>query len=210
MAYVVNPATRFAPKDIASMARSYQGSLDVVDPMLAKRSERSLNPQMAQQIIEASIPRLSKSVALVLRKIQARYAKLTANYVASDAGKSKSQHGSHERRDCTVRAVAHAFNFSYEEAHERLRKMGRRDGKGFYSHIIASGFGMDRLTQFNGKTVAQVLKSIPAGRYYVQINRHAFAIVDGKIHDTILASPRTRVHGVWQAWDTNPVTDYQI
>lgn len=72
-----------------------------------------------------------------------------------------------ERNDCTVKALAVGARISYAEAHEALRKKGRRNGKGFYSHAIVSeltarGFKVSHVEP------SDVVDSYPAGhRGYV-------------------------------------------
>ena len=110
-----------------------------------------------------------------------------------------------EHNDCTVVAAANTLGIPYAEAHDLMRKNGRRNRCGtkvcvirralesrakVTEHIIStpmskSYFGFEpRRKAF--PTVAQFLRKLPkTGRYYLCSTNHAFAYVDGKLLDNI-------------------------
>ena len=112
-----------------------------------------------------------------------------------------------ERKDCTVLALSQATPLSYDEAHELLRLNGRRSCHGFnfpawmnrtqpidgikfieaYDWIDYSAFGYTDMiagpVKTKNLTLGQFIKSKPAGNYIVITKGHAFAVIDGVIHD---------------------------
>lgn len=107
----------------------------------------------------------------------------------------------HERNDCGVRALAIAANVPYAEAHRALELCGRKPNHGTYSHQAERAFelltlrSMERVDvhalrteaakgrYYCWPTITQFLKAHPKGRYFVCSQRHAFAVVDGVVHD---------------------------
>lgn len=82
--------------------------------------------------------------------------------------KGFSRIASGEQNDCTVYAVATAFDMDYDTAHKEVaERMNRKDGKGTKRSSI-----IDALTEgttINGKTVTRVIKS-PTKTYKVYGN----------------------------------------
>ena len=90
-------------------------------------------------------------------------------------------------------------------AHAVLASYGRKDGHRTY-HLDGTAIQMghelgltfrNELTGVFG-TVANFLEAHPAGKYLVRINGHAFAVIDGGIHDLFPVGPRSRVKQAWR------------
>ena len=96
-----------------------------------------------------------------------------------------------DRRDCCVRSFSIVLEKPYSEVHAVCAKYGRRKNSGMYDvqqRDVAKEYGMTPVKVYgispNGNpTVLQFIKAFPKGRYYVARSGHAFAIIDGVIHD---------------------------
>ena len=110
-----------------------------------------------------------------------------------------------ERSDCTVRATMEACGITYDEAHATLKAMGRKDKKGCpltgmltHRKVIA---GCKVLSEMHftdwsygskhpyGITLKKFVNTYKEGRWIVIRKSHAFAVIDGKIHDSTSNSP---------------------
>jgi hypothetical protein len=130
--------------------------------------------------------------------------------------------------DCSVRALAIAAGIPYEEAHRLFKEAGRADNKptptavtralfkrlGFTKHTTFLGYGArynrrrDTWTPIaNYPTLARFIKAHPRGRFTVHRTGHAFALINGVVHDWpserfTRAFPatgsRSRVVGAWE------------
>ena len=114
--------------------------------------------------------------------------------------------------DCTVRAVCNAIGLPYVEAHEVLKRFGRPSARGAVFHTLVKAytslgfelvgsFGTSQSSQFDhytaervlgrdvkqyrGITVKSFIESTPAGTFICTSNNHAFAVVDGKLIDSV-------------------------
>lgn len=111
-----------------------------------------------------------------------------------------------ETNDCAVRSLAVAAGITYGEAYNALANVGRQPRRGVpmrlivralrnlqISHVVRPvGKLVRRLrrgsyTQFVVRvqypTLKQVLEQYPTGSHAVATREHAFAIVDGVVHD---------------------------
>lgn len=92
-----------------------------------------------------------------------------------------------ENRDCTVRALMHATDVPYWQAHRFMAKHGRKmkSGGDVWSAIGRSGkvvFGHRFGKMIRPKkTVGKFIKQHPEGTFYVVVIHHAFCIKDGKV-----------------------------
>jgi len=119
----------------------------------------------------------------------------------TDAGRTETH--PHETRDCTVRALAVAAGIPYEQAHAALKAAGRTDRKGI---VLAQAINSGRL-KLEGRKFVDVLKTPtclgfflkahPKGTFLCRKARHAFAIVDGILHDNQALGSRMRVTHAW-------------
>ena len=102
-----------------------------------------------------------------------------------------------DRNFCTVAALALTLDWSFGKAHRHMAKYGRKNGRGMYImawrpaiEAAAKGAGKrfvegDYHLRGDGRamTLSRFCKEYPTGTYYVQVNQHAVAIVDGVMHD---------------------------
>ncbi len=104
-----------------------------------------------------------------------------------------------ERGFCTVAALAMTLDWSFGKAHRWMAKkpFNRKRGCGMY--IMAWRPAIEAAAKTVGKrfvegdyhlrgdgrsmTLSRFCKEYPTGTYYVQVNQHAVAIVDGVMHD---------------------------
>lgn len=129
----------------------------------------------------------------------------TAGYAISDPGQAA---GMKERADCTVCAFVHVSGKRYAKVHAAFARRGRKNRCSFdlnsHLHRIAADLGFRaRLVRRSG-TVARLLRDFPRGRFIVHISGHAFAIVNGVIHDSWSPSKLSRVK---QAWVVTPLSE---
>ena len=102
-----------------------------------------------------------------------------------------------DRNFCTVAALALTLDWSFGKAHRWMAKHGRKQGRGMY--IMAWRPAIEAAAKSAGKrfvegdwhelpsgktmTLSRFCKENPRGTFYVQVNQHALAIVDGVMHD---------------------------
>lgn len=111
-----------------------------------------------------------------------------------------------EYRDCTVTAVATAFNLHYNEAHDFMSQWcERKNRRGVYFKTAFEGSHLWYKTteipykgsrwdgdynKENNITVGQFLEQNPTGTFIVLVRGHAFAIKDGVVYDHYLKLKR--------------------
>lgn len=116
-------------------------------------------------------------------------------------GYSESAIAKNESNDCFVRAVASAYEISYDKAHVWVKeKFGRKNRKGTFNVVMfMEQFSRER-KMFNGKrvkiiekireydstklrfkrtTLNQFMKKYSKGTYIVIVSRHAFTVMNG-------------------------------
>jgi hypothetical protein len=99
----------------------------------------------------------------------------------SDAGKSSARYY-YDKNDCTVRAYALASRMSYDAAHDRLERAGRKLGKSFPCHrLYTMEFG--KPCPRPGMTVKTFVQLAAKGRFIILIRGHVFYVEDGVIFD---------------------------
>lgn len=128
-----------------------------------------------------------------------------------------------ERNDCTVRAVATATGKPYHEVHAAAARAGRKQFGGFhteavlryagvtYSRINTRPLASQRMVEsgraswrYGNKSIAptlsQIMPLLQKGRYVVTTYSHAFAVIDGVVHDhdTSTQGPRSRVLTIYE------------
>jgi SNF2 family DNA or RNA helicase len=91
--------------------------------------------------------------------------------------------------DCTVCALTNALDIPYALAYERMENFGRKYGKGapitLYLDQFPSDYIRQQLPAGMRYQVRDFCNNNPYGRFIVTIDRHCFAIVDGKVQDII-------------------------
>ena len=102
---------------------------------------------------------------------------------------------------CAVLAYAQATNVGYSVAYETLQEFGREHGKGFHRD------GVTKLMESIGAewvwmlpkgtmTIREFTEAFPLGNYYVSLDSHACAVVDGIVLDNFFNVGRI----VYSAW----------
>lgn len=111
---------------------------------------------------------------------------------------------SDERNACVVRAFALAANQPYEKVYKLCEKHGRKHGAGTRKHTteaVVRELGL-RLVFDNyyrraikSPTLSQFIEQHPRGRFFVIRRGHAFAVIDGVVHDwaNSATGPRSRI-----------------
>lgn len=100
-----------------------------------------------------------------------------------------------EKNDCTVVALAHMCDISYEKAYKYLELHGRKKEKGMFFERFISKMGyklfnkkLIKMPKFN--TLNQFLEANLNGNYLVMVRGHVFVVKDGKIFDTHIKNYR--------------------
>ena len=102
-----------------------------------------------------------------------------------------------DRGFCTVAGLAMTLDWSFGKAHRWMAKHGRKNRSGMFimewrpaieaaAKSVGKRFDEDDWHKLpNGKsmTLSRFCKENPRGTFYVQVNQHALAIVDGVMHD---------------------------
>lgn len=143
--------------------------------------------------------------------------------VITDAGRLRDGFRT-ERNDCTVRALAIAANVQYREAHEYMRTSGRLLGRGGNMNLALTHpqgevirVGLYKIVRLSPSeysaevqkhkeyfprqlywTVNQFIAAHPRGRFVLTIPSHAFALINGVIHDRYRMTGRARIDGAWR------------
>ena len=116
-------------------------------------------------------------------------------FVKTDGGMRSS--GFAEHNDCAVRAYALFKDIPYNEAHSIFKKLGRRDGHGTKNHIIYDLVGRNTRKDGAGLTLNQLVAANPTGRVYGLKRGHAFAIINGVLHDSWKVGGKSRITFYW-------------
>jgi hypothetical protein len=115
-----------------------------------------------------------------------------SGWIRNDGGMSAE--GFKERNDCAVRALALVANMPYKDAHSKFKRLGRKNGHGTRNSDIDTALAELNFKQDKSPmTVGRLLQKYPSGRVYVVKRQHAFAVIDGIIHDTFVTGPKSRV-----------------
>ena len=108
-----------------------------------------------------------------------------------------------DSKDCSVRALAVATGVPYAVASVAYSVLGRRLKAGtqvsLSERLHIEILGMTRITAVEGMDLETFLQVVPTGRYVVHKTGHAFAVIDGVVHDwenTTRAG--TRITRVWK------------
>ncbi len=120
------------------------------------------------------------------------------NFIHSDGGREAAGF-KEEKNDCAVRAYAITTGLDYAEAHRLLELWGRKQNTGtrlitfiasdknFFPHIFIDCRGIYPLT------VNKFMTLHTKGKFIVAIQKHAFAVIDGTIHDTYEIPGKVRI-----------------
>jgi hypothetical protein len=114
------------------------------------------------------------------------------------------------RNDCVVRALSIAANRPYEECDELFVKFGRKRNhrtdhnisKLVHAHLNSEVVSDHLKGQW--PTLTQFIKANPKGRFVLTRNGHAFALVDGVVHDWSRGTgARSRIVKAWKVEKAN-------
>ena len=112
----------------------------------------------------------------------------------------------YEAADCGVISVQQACGVSYDDAHAALRRYGRKDKTGTWTHQLIKaiehlGFEATRLQKHwmtKYRTMCVLNRNLPpSGRFIVKTSDHFAAIVDGKCDDWS-AGRNMRIKGIYR------------
>lgn len=114
------------------------------------------------------------------------------SWIRSDGGMSAE--GFKERADCAVRALALVTGMPYKDAHSKFKSLGRKNGRGTRNTYIDTVMTELNFVHDKGpRTVGQLLQKYRKGNVYVVVRGHAFAVIDGTIHDTFVTGAKSRI-----------------
>lgn len=117
-------------------------------------------------------------------------------FVKTDGGMESA--GFTERNDCAVRAYAIYAQTSYAVSHSTFAKSGRKSGKGTSHATLERVLGKE--SRINCQMTLRALRRLhPTGSVYAVKRGHAFAMVDGVIHDTWKVGEKVQVRAYWIA-----------
>lgn len=107
-----------------------------------------------------------------------------------------------DRSDCSVRALAAATECTYEAASAVFSAAGRSIKKGTPVQISRTvhetWLGMKEVPTFC--FLAAFLVAYPQGRFILHTRTHAFAVIDGIVHDwnDSRVGPRSKLERAWE------------
>lgn len=105
--------------------------------------------------------------------------------------------------DCTVRSIAIVLGRDYDTIYDVLARAGRRPCDGFDSNTWLESCGGELLGSRvdildpAGLTPNNFSRIHPVGRFVLETQRHAWAVVDG-IHRDLCRIREQPLEGVWQ------------
>lgn len=108
-----------------------------------------------------------------------------------------------DKNNCTVRALSHCLNIPEFKAYNIVKSSGRKDREGWYSHrVIEEANKLDdfMFIEINLKepiTIGKFRKSNPVGIFYVSVNAHALAIVNGSYKEGFRRN-KMKICRVWR------------
>jgi hypothetical protein len=107
-----------------------------------------------------------------------------------------------ENNDCVVRASSIACGIPYEEMHAKYKEAGRKDRRGtpvfLIDEVLDYKQGIKATTRRSAWTLAQFLRVHDSGHWVMCNRNHAWAVIDGVVHDHGIVGARTRVLFAWK------------
>jgi len=108
-----------------------------------------------------------------------------------------------DTKDCVVRALAAATGCSYKQSSAIFSAAGRKLKQGTYtdiSHTVHEQWlAMRLLPNVEGLDLGTFMRLAPKGSFVVHKRSHAFAVVDGVLHDWERGThERTLIRRAWQ------------
>jgi hypothetical protein len=192
-----------------NLARVNWKSLGNIKP--AKRSHWTWNndQKVSSGVRFIANPATTKAKSLVRVKLsKGRKAKLFRAPVVKPVVVRSKGNTTHitDRGNCTVHAFSNAAQVPYFVADRVLQGAGRVRGRGFNiagrkvaGYKLANALrGNASIRQYGYVGLNEFLASHPIGRFYVQTNNHAFAVVHGKVVDNLpVAGGNRRLVNAW-------------
>ena len=114
----------------------------------------------------------------------------------------------YDRSDCSVRALAVATGCTYQQASAIFSAAGRQLKRGtpqdISERVYGEWLGMRILPEVAEWPLAAFIAAHPKGRFVAHRKGHAFAIVDGVLHDWEAngTKPGSRLRKVWAVTET--------
>jgi len=173
----------------------------------------SFKPAYSEALIEMEVPKNGFSVVTGFKapkKLQTWDALIEAVWLHKSDFVNKTPEGRHstERADCTVRAVALAYDIPYNKAHDLLKNEARRKDRQGARGWLSFAKGHLCKKRINGKTTREVPEKLLAktvksfgqhfdkGTFLVSVSQHVTVIKDGVVMD--LYNPGlARVRAAW-------------
>lgn len=116
--------------------------------------------------------------------------------------KSNPREYAWERNDCVVRASSIATGIPYAEMHAAYNDAGRKDKRGtnvlLIDLVLPYNFKVKAWTMRSAATLGRFLRVHSTGRWVMCNRNHAWAVIDGVVHDIGPVGPRTRVLNAWR------------
>jgi len=116
--------------------------------------------------------------------------------------------GINEHNDCTVVALTTVSGAPYADVHEVFADHGRRNrGRIALKKVllsVARDLGLTARIVRRSGSVERLLRDHPVGRLVVTTRGHAFAVIDGVVHDAIVTSALCHVKCAWLITRSNP------
>jgi hypothetical protein len=129
---------------------------------------------------------------------------MTTLHIINDGGRSLSKRPK-AANDCSVRAVAIAFNIPYDEAYDQMAAAGRKCGQGIkpkdWKAWIKTRATWQAFQAVKGSprmNAVTFCATHPHGRYILSFAGHFAAAVDGQIHDVVGFESNRCVYGAYK------------
>lgn len=106
---------------------------------------------------------------------------------------------SYEDRDCTVRTLSITAKIPYSEAHAAFKKCGRKDKHSVYItkilQLVCKELNLTAKQVKRSGSLRKFIRTFSKGRYFCSKSGHAFAVVDGVLHDENTLG--SHIQGAW-------------
>lgn len=101
--------------------------------------------------------------------------------------------------DCVCRSISVAEGISWEQCHEKLSDLSRKEGKILNDAEFVEKYLNERYPRicFYDMTIGEFAKDAPKGHFVATMNGHITAIIDNIIVDTFDCSDR-RIKCCWK------------
>ena len=106
-----------------------------------------------------------------------------------------------EKNDCVVRAISHALEIDYSEAHLMCETKGRKPKHGCWPTVMLGLHAGKKAITIKGRlitkhyrkraqTIPTFIKKNPIGRFICSKRGHAFTVIDGIVYGQALDNSR--------------------